>query len=100
MKFDSLILRNFLNHRETSLELGHINIFAGENGTGKTAIKDAVLFALTGITRRNPVNYGTKSCEVELKNGDWQILRKETASGGKTLNLCGIERQGRDRRNE
>jgi len=85
MKFDSLILKNFLNHRETSIKLGHINIFAGENGTGKTAIKDAVLFALTGITRRNPVNFGTKSCEVELKNGDWQILRKETASGGKTF---------------
>jgi len=81
MKLENLTLKNFLNHREASLELGHINIFAGENGTGKSAIKDAVLFALTGITRRNPVvNYGTKSCEVELKNGDWQILRKETAS--------------------
>jgi len=85
MKINKLILRNFLNHRETALELGHVNIFSGENGTGKSAIREAVLFALTGITRRNIINFGSKSGEVEMQNGNWQILRKETASGGKTL---------------
>lgn len=85
MKINKLILTNFLNHRKTVLELGHINVFSGENGTGKSAIREAVLFALTGITRRNIVNFGSKSGEVEIQNGDWQILRKETASGGKTF---------------
>lgn len=86
MKIEQLTLRNFLIHKEAVLELGHINIFSGENGTGKSAIKEAVSFALAGITRRSRVvNDVAKSCEVELENGDWKILRKETASGGKTL---------------
>jgi DNA repair exonuclease SbcCD ATPase subunit len=88
MKLHKLNLKNFLNHREVELELGHINIFSGENGTGKSAIREAVLFALTGITRRNPVNFGAKSCEVKIDNGDWQIYRKETSSGSKSLHVA------------
>jgi exonuclease SbcC len=48
MKIRELSLRNFRSHQETNLALDRINLFVGANGAGKSTIKNAIEFALTG----------------------------------------------------
>lgn len=87
MQLSSIKLTNFLNHSEAAVDFNKVNIFSGHNGAGKTAILQAILFALTGISRRDPVQWGAKSCAVNLVSNDLEITRKETRSGSKELSL-------------
>jgi len=45
-----LVLENWRNHPKTSLDLDHVNVFAGGRGSGKSSILAAMQFLLTGRT--------------------------------------------------
>ncbi len=48
MKLSSLELINFRSHANTKINLEHINIFVGPGGAGKSSIKAAIEYLLTG----------------------------------------------------
>ncbi|MEM1948838.1 MAG: ATP-binding protein, partial [Candidatus Caldarchaeum sp.] len=49
-------IRNFMSHRETSLELRRgLNVFIGRNGAGKSSVVDALLYCLYGRHSRGEV---------------------------------------------
>lgn len=48
MKINSLILSNFRNHANTEIPFDDINVFVGLNAAGKSSIKNAVEYLLTG----------------------------------------------------
>ncbi|MFO0552637.1 MAG: ATP-binding protein [Polyangiaceae bacterium] len=69
----SLTLKNFKSHRETTLELGRLNVLVGPNGAGKTSVLQAVELlsqllesgeAPTFIERL--VHAGARSTEVQV----------------------------------
>ncbi len=51
MRLNRLILHDFLNHAHSELELAGLTVVAGGNNAGKSAIKDAIQFLLTGTAR-------------------------------------------------
>lgn len=51
MRINNLNLENFRSHKDTSIDLDQVNVFVGRNGSGKTSIKDAIQYALTGKNR-------------------------------------------------
>lgn len=48
MKINSIEITNLRNHQATSVGLDQINIFVGRNNSGKSTIKAAIEYALTG----------------------------------------------------
>ena len=70
---ESLRLRNFLSHRETDLDLRgvHLASLVGENGAGKSALLDAMTWAVWGRSRAphghddDLVYHGESALEVE-----------------------------------
>jgi exonuclease SbcC len=48
VKITTLNLSNFRNHASTQIPLDNINIFCGRNAAGKSSIKNAVEYLLTG----------------------------------------------------
>ena len=71
---EELHLRNFLSHRETDLDLRgvHLASLVGENGAGKSALLDAITWAVWGRSRapygrdEDLVYHGETSLEVEV----------------------------------
>lgn len=70
---EELHLRNFLSHRATDLELRgvHLASLVGENGAGKSALLDAISWAVWGRSRapyghdEDLIYHGEDSLEVE-----------------------------------
>ena len=70
---ESLHLRNFLSHRETDLDFRgvHLASLVGENGAGKSALLDAITWAVWGRSRvphghdEDLVYHGESAMEVE-----------------------------------
>ena len=48
MKISSIKIVNFRGIKNTTLVPEHLNVFMGQNGSGKTSILNAITFALTG----------------------------------------------------
>lgn len=66
MEIKKLTLKNFRKFDEAEFEFGAINVISGENGTGKTSIKEAVLFCLYGLD----LNGSNKGLDDLIKNGE------------------------------
>jgi len=95
---EELHLRNFLSHRETDLDLRgvHLASLIGENGAGKSALLDAITWAVWGRSRapygrdEDLVYHGEEGLEVEFvfrmpyQGGDerrCRILRRRERQG-------------------
>jgi len=71
---EQLHLRNFLSYRETDLDLRgvHLASLVGENGAGKSALLDAITWAVWGRSRvpygrdEDLVHHGESAVEVEF----------------------------------
>jgi DNA repair protein SbcC/Rad50 len=84
-----LRLHNFMSYRDTlpiSFESIHIACISGNNGNGKSALIDAITWALWGQTRANSddelVHSGQSEVEVDFEftvnRQNYRILRKHT----------------------
>ncbi|MBU1067201.1 AAA family ATPase [Patescibacteria group bacterium] len=116
MKLRFLVLRNFLSHEETDLDLSHgITLVQGRNGAGKSSIADAIKFALIGRCRSTDgagrgadklIRVGADECSVclrfETADGAWLLVRSRSTSAGSValtapdgLTLTGRAAEGR-----
>lgn len=100
-----IALRNFMCYREglPPLDLDGINIacLAGENGSGKSALLDAMTWALWGEARLSSdelIALGAADMEVELiftlDGQDYRVIRKR--SKGKRVGQTWLEFQARN----
>lgn len=48
MRVAKLIMKNFLGTSSKTVEFGQVNSISGRNGSGKSSVKEAILFALYG----------------------------------------------------
>lgn len=95
-----LRVRNFMSYRdEAILDFSRFQVacFAGDNGSGKSALLDAITWALWGKTRassdRDVIALGAPDMEVtfafRLSDRDYRVMRRRTAgtSSRQTLEL-------------
>ena len=93
MQITGVYIKDFGNHRETTIDLTHaLSIFRGPLESGKTMIRDAIRWAFTGVCRGmekrkdepNLIRHGAKGAEVQVPfthNGeDYKITRGVSAS--------------------
>lgn len=91
MKLKFLHLKNFLSHEETKLNFEGLNggvVICGENGAGKSALIDGILYALYSTTSRGKddalIKNGKNKMSVELCfefEGKTYLIRKEKERG-------------------
>jgi len=115
-----LYMRNFMCYREQELDFGgiHLACLSGNNGHGKSAILDALTWALWGRSRVGArrddelIHLGQKEMEVEfafnLTDGSsgrsdgstdgtrYRVLRKRTRGRGRKSGRSSLELQGWD----
>jgi DNA repair protein SbcC/Rad50 len=99
---ESLRLHNFLSHRETDLDLRSIHVasLVGENGAGKSALLDAITWAVWGRSRapygreEDLIYHGESDVEVEFifsmpyqsgKQHRYRILRRREQRGRRSI---------------
>jgi prefoldin subunit 5 len=81
MKINRIELVNFSNHQDTRINLDHINVFVGRNNSGKSSIKAAIEYALTGRCEEGTDRAG---------RGAEALVRHGASFGGVTLNVEGL----------
>jgi len=81
VKLQRLTLRDFLNHRDTTIEFGDLTVIVGPNNAGKSAVKDAIEMVLTG-TARTTDKAGREAADVIRTGAGHFDLRAEVAAAG------------------
>jgi len=66
MLLKSITLKNFRKFEDSKLDFGKINYLLGENGTGKTTVKEAILFCLYGLD----ANGSNKGLDDLIRTGE------------------------------
>lgn len=61
MKLQRLQIRHFINHSHTNIDFNQTNVFFGPNASGKTAIRNAIEWALNNTTRGMKGRIGEQS---------------------------------------
>ena len=99
-----LRLRNFLSYRDCELDFSplHLATLAGKNGDGKSALLDAITWALWGEARGrvedDRIRHGADDMRVELDfevDGDpYRVIRKRTRGRSGALDFFQVDSQG------
>jgi len=85
MKIEQIRLKNYRNHTNTVIDLGHVNVFTGKNRSGKTSILTAIETVLTGRNEwseigriQDCIQHGEKKSEVTVvgKNPVTRVILK------------------------
>ena len=102
-----LRLKNFLSYRDCELDFSplHLATLAGRNGDGKSALLDAITWALWGEARGrvedDRIRHGADDMRVELDfevDGDrYRVIRKRTKGRSGALDLFQIDDLGNRR---
>jgi exonuclease SbcC len=98
-------LRNFISYRDCSIDFTrlHLAVLSGRNGDGKSALLDALTWALWGKARGSTVDdaifSGADEMMVELEfevDGDvFAVLRKRSRAKGSSVSLFQVDSEGR-----
>jgi len=67
MKIRTLHIQDFINHANTSMALAHVNYIIGQNGQGKSAIRNGIQWGLQGSTRHMKTDKGEYTRKLEDK---------------------------------
>ena len=99
-----LRLRNFLSYRDCELDFSplHLATLAGKNGDGKSALLDAITWALWGEARGrvedDRIRHGADDMRVELDfdvDGDpYRVIRKRTRGRSGALDFFQVDSRG------
>lgn len=99
-----LRLRNFLSYRDCELDFSplHLATLAGKNGDGKSALLDAITWALWGEARGrvedDRIRHGADDMRVELDfdvdSDRYRVIRKRTRGRSGALDFFQIDGQG------
>lgn len=82
MFFKKITLTNFMGIPTRTIELSRNTSIFGRNGSGKTSMKEAIIYALTGSI------YGTPQIDGAIHNGtDYLSVVLELEHDGKTYIL-------------
>jgi len=102
-----LRLKNFLSYRDCELDFSalHLATLAGRNGDGKSALLDAITWALWGEARGrvedDRIRHGADDMRVELDfevDGDrYRVIRKRTRGRSGALDVFQIDDLGNRR---
>ena len=84
MKISSIKIVNFRGIKNTTLVPEHLNVFMGQNGSGKTSILNAITFALTGDMKSEYIQTGAKSAVVEITFADGSSIERKKVKSGNT----------------
>lgn len=80
MKLNKLVLKNFLGTSDRTIDFGKITNITGRNGSGKSSVKEAIIFALYG-----KINGQDKLIDGAIKNDtDNMYVRLELEHKGST----------------
>ncbi len=101
---DSVNMYNFLSHGETNIELEEgVNVFIGNNGTGKSSVIDAITYALFGMHTRESdkdlVRRGSSSAMASVTidvGGNKYRVERRLDSTGRLISAILREVQPRD----
>lgn len=89
MKVNKLVIKNFKRFQDISIEMNNdVNIFVGENDSGKTTVLEALTMALTG--KLNGVSIPLR-LNLNWFNNDIRNEYKELISSGQTPEPPSIE---------
>ena len=82
MIIEKLVIKNYKMFTDAIIQMNsHINIFVGENDSGKTTILEALSIVLTG--RLNGQNIGNKIC-LDLFNNSIRTGFRDAIKRGET----------------
>ena len=96
MKITRIVLQNFRNYQDATMDLGGRTLLLGPNGSGKSTVPDAILWCLTGRCRgvdgkgqgqKDLIRLGAESARVELDLGSWQTARTISRNGSATSTM-------------
>lgn len=108
MKIETLRLKNWKSHEDTSLQFGAVNLIRGPNNAGKSSVGEAIEFLLTGRCALTGeagqggdvvVRVGAKEATIQAQiagNPALTIMRTRNHAGGQvTLTHSGRSYAGR-----
>jgi exonuclease SbcC len=81
VKINRLSLQNFRNHEHTEISLDSINIFVGKNAAGKSSIKHAIEYLLTGRVTGLTDEAGRGAAEVLPRHGSGEAVVQAEIEG-------------------
>ena len=89
MKIKSVIIRNFAGIENETIEPGHMNIFLGPCGAGKTSRLQAMRFALYGKDTGTIIKNGSDSASVTLQFEDGSVVERQRTKSATLVKVNG-----------
>ena len=79
MNIQALTLKNFMSHKDTTLDLANEGIYnlVGENGSGKSSIREAISWCLFGKSRCK----GAGEDLIHNEENEMQVIIEFEANG-------------------